>query len=414
MTPDEARAAGVLAGRAVAGTTRSVEHTHRALSSAALRLLRLAHVPRAPRLISTGVYFAVRSGGTLMGVVAGHAMARTIDPAAPPMASTPRGSRLQSALNGAVGDGLDGATRALAVAMSLRSEGRDVPCDRTCLTAAFPHATSRVVLFVHGLCHDENAWTPPPDELTQLPRASFGDQLAAETGVSTLFLRYNTGRHVSENGADLAALLDGLTEAWPVPITELTLVGHSMGGLVIRSACADAVRRGAAWPDLTGLVVTIGTPHTGAPLEQVAAATARLLEKSEVTRGVARAFHARSAGIKDLRRGYTSDAEWAECDQDLCAHDHRQDLPPLESADHLVIAATVTTDPAHPLGRAIGDILVRTDSAHGRHPGGRDIGFPADAGRVLGGITHLGLLHDPRVYEEIRSRLADPPGDPLH
>jgi hypothetical protein len=99
--------------------------------------------------------------------------------------------------------------------------------------------------------------------------------------------------------------------------------------------------------------------------------------------------------------------EWADCDQDTCAHDHRRHEPPLETAEHLVVASTVTRDPRHPLGRAVGDILVRTDSAHGLAPDGRHVGFPSQSEHTVGGVTHLGLLHDPRVYEHLRARIAD-------
>jgi hypothetical protein len=401
MTPDEARAAAALAGHAVAGAARTVEITHQAVSS---RVLARLGLPQGPGLIRTGVYAAVRRAGPLVGAAAGHAAAARIDPAAAPVAATPRGGRLQAAVNGAVGDHLVNAVSPLAVRMSLRCNGRDVRCDREGLAAAYPDALPRVAVFVHGLCHDENAWTPPADAVTGSARPSHPERLATDTGLTSVVLRYNTGRHVSQNGAELAHLLSELCAAWPVPLTDLVLIGHSMGGLVIRSACAEAGRSDAVWPSSTRLVVTLGTPHTGAPLEQFAAATARQLDRVEVTRGLARLFHARSSGIKDLRRGYTSAAEWSGCDQDSCPHDHRVATPPLDSADHLVVASTVTRDPRHPVGRAVGDILVRTGSALG-HPGDdRGIGFHAGSGHVVGGVTHLGLLHDPRVYAAIRAR----------
>jgi len=61
--------------------------------------------------------------------------------------------------------------------------------------------------------------------------------LRDDLGYSPVFLRYNTGLHVSVNGRTLAEILELLQDQWPVPITELVLIGHSMGGLVARSAC---------------------------------------------------------------------------------------------------------------------------------------------------------------------------------
>ncbi len=403
MTPEEARAAGVLAGQAIAGATRTVELTHLAISGLALRTLGL---PQAPGLVRSGVYAVVRSAGPIVGAAAGHAAASRLAPDALPFAASPRGGRLQGALNGAVGDHLDETASAFAVRMSLRRDGHDLPCERAALARAYPSASPRVAVFVHGLCHDENAWTPPPDASSGLAVPSHGERLEVDTGVTSLFLRYNSGRHVSENGTDLSRLLSELCDAWPVPVTDLVLIGHSMGGLVIRSACNEGLRTDAPWLGATRLIINLGTPHTGAPLERVAAATGRVLERAAITRGLARLFHARSAGIKDLRRGYVSTAEWANCDQDTCPHDHRTHTAPLGTADHLLVAATVTADPEHPLGQALGDILVRTDSALGHCPDGRGLGFPADSGRILGGVTHLGLLHDPATYEQIRDRLV--------
>jgi pimeloyl-ACP methyl ester carboxylesterase len=405
VTPEEARAAGALAGRAVAGAAGSVAHTHRVIASGVLHGLGLAPAARAHHLFTAPIYAAVRTAGPLVGAVAGHAAAHRIDPDSAPVAATPTGSRLQAALNGAVGDGLDEASSALAIRMSLRCNNVDVDCEVVPLSAAYPEPSSRLVLFVHGLCHDENAWTPLADAATGLAGPSYAEQLVLDTDVTALLLRYNTGRHVSENGADLARLLGRLVQSWPVPVTELTLVGHSMGGLVIRSACVEGGRSDALWLELTRLVVTLGTPHTGAPLERFAAATARLLERHEATRGIARLFHLRSAGIKDLRHGLISTLEWTDCDQDACGEDHRRHTPALATADHLIVGSTVTADPQHPLGRACGDILVRTDSALGHSPDGRRIGFAAESSRIYGGLTHFDLLHDPAVYEQLRYRL---------
>ncbi|MBK9739001.1 MAG: hypothetical protein IPO93_05730 [Actinobacteria bacterium] len=407
MTPEEARAAATLAGRAVAGVANTVETTHEALADWTLRTLGRDR-PLGPwRMIHKGTYAAIRTAAPLVGTAAGHAASRLIDPAAPSVATTPRGSIIQGALNGAVGSDLHSASSALAVRMSLRTGNRDVACERGDLSAAYPDASSQLVVFVHGLCHDENAWTPRPDPDSGAPRPSFAERLADDTSATALLLRYNTGRHISENGRDLSHLLHDLFREWPVPVTSLVLVGHSMGGLVIRSACAQARPAGSPWLGVTRLVATIGTPHTGAPLERFAAATERRLASTDLTRGLARICHARSAGIKDLRRGYIHVVEWADCDQDTCAHDHRRHEPPLETAEHLVVASTVTRDPRHPLGRAVGDILVRTDSAHGLAPDGRHVGFPSQSEHTVGGVTHLGLLHDPRVYEHLRARIAD-------
>ena len=77
-------------------------------------------------------------------------------------------------------------------------------------------------------------------------------------------VRYNTGLHVSENGRGLARLLDEMVEEWPCQLEELVLIGHSMGGLVARSAC----HYGASWTDRVRHVFCLGSPHLGADLEK--------------------------------------------------------------------------------------------------------------------------------------------------
>ncbi len=138
---------------------------------------------------------------------------------------------------------------------------------------AYPNAKPRVVVFVHGLCETDDAWKGIPARPT--PRhVPYGHRMEIELGYTPVYLRYNTGRHISENGRDLALLLEDLVRAWPVPIHEITLVGHSMGGLVARSAChygADS-----ACVAKVRHVFTLGTPHRGAPLEQAANAASAL------------------------------------------------------------------------------------------------------------------------------------------
>ena len=57
----------------------------------------------------------------------------------------------------------------------------------------------------------------------------------AVDGVTPVYLRYNPGRHISENGRDLAHRLQALVDAWPVPVEAISILAHSMGGLVSRS-----------------------------------------------------------------------------------------------------------------------------------------------------------------------------------
>jgi pimeloyl-ACP methyl ester carboxylesterase len=257
----------------------------------------------------------------------------------------------------------------------------------------FPRATPRLVVFVHGLMETEHAWRLGG-------RASYGDRLARELGVTPVELRYNTGRHISENGRSLAALLDGLVAGWPVDVAEIALVGHSMGGLVARSACHHAAQAGRPWVTRVRHVVSLGSPHLGAPLAQGTHYAAHALHALPETRPFARFLRRRSAGIRDLRQGSLVDADWAGRDPDELRAVACAEVPLLPGATHCFVSATVTRDARHPLGRLLGDTLVLTASATGR-------------GETLhvGGAHHLALLNHPAVYAQLRAWLQAAAGE---
>ncbi len=73
-------------------------------------------------------------------------------------------------------------------------------------------------------------------------------------------------------------------DRWPVELEEIALVGHSMGGLVARSACHLGAVRGDRWTRLVRQTVTLGSPHMGAPLEQLVHRGSAHLHKLPETR----------------------------------------------------------------------------------------------------------------------------------
>ncbi|HEX6488273.1 MAG TPA: alpha/beta hydrolase [Candidatus Dormibacteraeota bacterium] len=304
------------------------------------------------------------------------ATARTATPATDlrPLSDGRRGRFAIAAINGFLGDRLVSNGNELAIRMSLRKDGADLPVSTTALAEAFPAAGSRVAVFIHGLAENEEAW-----------RGAFGSQLELDLGITPLYIRYNSGLEVSRNGADLAGLMESLVRAWPVELTKLYLVGHSMGGLVARSAVHIAQRSAQRWPNLLVHLVTLGTPHSGAPLEKAVHLAAWALRQVPEAAAVAEVLDLRSAGIRDLRHGYV-------------------DPPSAETPStygQTYVAATVTRSPGHPLGWIVGDLLVRSASAHGRH-GSRSVSI---AGRHVGSLTHFDLLDHPSVYECVRAAL---------
>ena len=181
-----------------------------------------------------------------------------------PLSATPRGGLGIAVLNGLVGDRLERDGSPLAQPMAVRVDGLPVAPQRAELAEAFPAATPRLVVFLHGLMESERGWRLGARE----GREDYGTQLARDLGVTPVYVRYNSGRHISENGRSLAELLEAVVDAWPVEVEEVALVGHSMGGLVARSACHIAALDGARWVGHVRKVVSLGSPHMGAPLEQ--------------------------------------------------------------------------------------------------------------------------------------------------
>lgn len=412
---DDLRGAAAIAGSGLAATAATIRDTHQAIAG---RVFRLIGKPATPtRLIHDGisktVYASVGGGLQAISYAAGHisglvASQRQPDPASyRSLSDRRRGNAVVGALNGAWGDSFERWQNPLTIEMAPRVNGHDVPLTRSGLAAAYPDATGDVVVFVHGLCETDASWFLGARDHYGDPRSSHGSRLAAEIGVTPIYLRYNTGRHISDNGEALDQLLTKLVARWPTTIERLTLVGHSMGGLVIRSACiADGVR-GQDWLPLVRRIVYLGSPHLGAPLEVAATSAALALRRLPETRPLATALASRSVGIKDLRYGDVAAADW----RDLTDADARRPepdicLPLLDSADHYYIGATLTQRQDHPVARIFGDALVTFPSASGAGPK-RSLGLDVDRGRHLGGLHHFDLLNHPRVWALLRDWLVE-------
>jgi pimeloyl-ACP methyl ester carboxylesterase len=239
--------------------------------------------------------------------------------------------------------------------------------------------TERLAVFLHGLCETEDAWW-----LGVRRHTPYGVRLQRELGWTPVYIRYNSGRTTSDNGRRLAQLLAELTEAWPVPVEEIALIGHSMGGLVARCACHEGVDE--PWISRVRHVFMLGTPHRGAPLEKAAKATAGRLEMLPETRALATALNARSVGIKDLCE---------DCD-----------IPYLPSANQYFVSATLSRDASAPAGRLVGDLLVLPASAWDHGGRGRRLTFPLDHYRHVGHANHFQLLNHPAIYDQIRQWLT--------
>ncbi len=402
MTPAELRAAGRLGGRAAAEVASRVEQVHRAVAARAFGPA--GHAGTPARLIhdsvSRGVYACVRGSVATAGAISGEIVS-LLRIGGQPAGRAPGGNLALAALNAIAGDRLGPDLDPLTIRMAVRANGHDVDLTAQELAVAFPRATPRLAVFLHGLAETEDSWQRRGGESDP-----YGRRLRAELGYTPVYVRYNTGLHVSDNGRDLAALLDRLMAAWPVQADELLLVGHSMGGLVIRSACHYGQQETGAWPERVRHIFYLGSPHLGAPAARAAGLAGFALGQLAETRPFVTLVNGSSSGIKDLRYGYVLDADWADCDQDTCLRDHRAEVPLLAGARHYMISATVTADPGHPVGAVVGDLLVQPSSAHGRR---QRIPFAASSTRGLGGLHHFDLLNHPAVWAAMRGLLDEAP-----
>jgi pimeloyl-ACP methyl ester carboxylesterase len=401
MQPEEVTALGELAGDAVAGLAGHIREVHEGIATRVWKSVgpmatpaRLAH-----DRLATAVYAGV---GHSLGAAA-RAGARALSARTPhdaPSLERTRAARIAvAALNGAFGDRLAQTSNILAWPMTLRAHGSDVAVDRSALARAYRNASPRIVLFAHGLCETDEAW-----RLYQSRCTPYGARLETELGYTPLYLRYNTGRHISENGRELSALLSCLLDEWPVEIEEIALVGHSMGGLVSRSATHYG--GGAEWVKRVRHVFTLGSPHRGAPLEVAAFAACAAMRQLPETTPLANALNNRSAGIKDLGRGYLVDEDWREHDPEAFLQRTGHEVPFLKSANHYFVAATVTRNANAPAGRAFGDMLVLRASAWAHGGRGEKLRFPVEHYAHVGGANHFELLNHPAIYEQIRSWLT--------
>jgi pimeloyl-ACP methyl ester carboxylesterase len=353
------------------------------------------------------VYWTIRGAAHGAGVAANVALAPLGDGALGADSPSPLPLDLAiAALNGFVGDHLEQRRNGLRIEMELRHAGRRLPLEPAALARAYPAAGPKLAIFVHGLACNEAVWRFYAEEHYGDPDTSYGSLLARDLGYSPVYVRYNSGLHVSENGARLDERMARLVRAWPVPVEEIALVGHSMGGLVVRSACHTGRRRAAGWVDAVRHVVCLGTPHLGAPLEKFGNLAGWALGGLDVTRPLARLVNGRSAGIKDLRFGYLVEEDWRGRDPDALLEDNRHDIPFLDSATHYFVAATLTRSPHHPVALLLGDTLVRFPSASGRGaPLARRIPFRDEHGRHVGAMSHMRLLNHPAVYTQLRAWL---------
>jgi pimeloyl-ACP methyl ester carboxylesterase len=381
------RGATRLAFDATAGLVGVVERMH---STVQRRPPPVGAALNRPTKGITGlVYRSVRGGVRLIGAGVDVSLASVVM-FLPQREPPPGREALRAAVNGVYGDHLVRTGNPLAIEMSLRARGRAV--DVTDPGASYREAdghvpTSKLLVLVHGLCLNELHWRRAGHD--------HGAALADEFGYSPLYVRYNSGLHIRDNGRALAALLESLVRNWPVAVQELCIIGHSMGGLVARSACWWADEHGHDWLSRLGKLVFLGTPHQGAPLERGGNGLDFILDLSPYSAPLTRLGKTRSAGIQDLRYG-------------AITADGLQSVPLPAGVACYAAAATLGKRRSLLADRLIGDGLVPLNSALGRHrTRSRALRIPKTRQWIGYEMGHLELLCRPEVYAQLRIWLQD-------
>lgn len=315
-------------------------------------------------------------------------------------AHSPQSVRVAAALNGVCGDHLEASSNPLAISMHFRnSRGEKLLQDSENLEVVIPDASSRIVVLVHGLCLSHEYWRGHNE-------GNLGTELQRAHGLTPLYLNYNTGRHISSNGKELSEQLQSLVEAWPVEVKELTLIGHSMGGLVIRSASWYGSELSLPWAELLKNALYLGSPHHGAALAKASHLLTFVMGKFRYASPFALGQHT-SAGIKDLRHGNLLDEDWQGFDQDDFHPDHRKPVPLQEGTRHYFIAATIGNSASDLPSTMVGDLLVRLDSAKGQHGDDlRKLSIRPENCRVFEKLNHLDLLDNKVVHDQMLEWLA--------
>lgn len=291
----------------------------------------------------------------------------------------------RSIANGVLGDKLNRWNNALSAPLTLH----DLHGKVLDLAALRDEAATGIVLFAHGLCLSELEWNNPE-------HAQLADELKSR-GYAIGYLRYNSGRAIFENGRDLAALLNTHIDKKSPP---LMLIGHSMGGLLFRSAWEQARCENHPWLQRISHAVFLGTPHHGSPLEKAGNLANALLSFTPYTLPLMRLGNIRSRGIKDLRYGCITQEE-SDITDDQRHRDPRSAIHPLPPHIRMLMISAAMKDPR---GKTLlGDGLVPVSSARGEH---QDPTLTLDSPKLhkthIEPLAHMSLLSDARVYAELR------------
>ena len=301
--------------------------------------------------------------------------------------------QLVNVLNGVMGDHLVNKNNPIALPMVLYDRYGQ------------PHngeISGRVAVLCHGLCLSHLSWQSFNNE-------GLGEEiLRSQPETTVLYLDYNTGQRISCNGRNLSQVLQTLTDNNP-NVSQIDLVGHSMGGLVARSALFYGKQEGLDWIKRVGNLVTLGSPHHGAILERIGFFVQDVIARLPFANALAKLGDLRSAGIIDLRHGSIRDADWMSLEgRSVLPQDFRHPARLPRHVNTYLVAATLME--GHYDSKAtslLGDGLVTIDSALGDHKGEHMLMVPEGRKAVFYGLGHMSLIYSKRVHKQVVAWLLD-------
>lgn len=307
-------------------------------------------------------------------------------------------------INGIFGDTLEKNKMGLQMALYVGDE--PVRLTTQVLEEMKHSPTGKICILAHGNCGSHQGWKFKGEN-----PLTYGTLLQQDFGFDPYFLRYNSGLHVSTNGKTLSNLIDQLIASHPQKINEILLVGHSMGGLVFRSACHYGQKGKREWVGLVKKVFYLGSPHLGTHVEKIGKITTSILKQipSPITKGIATVGNWRSAGIKDLRHGFLTDEEWQMKEADDLFYLHQKRIPLLKGTDHYLICGTISKVKNSKMGRLFGDGMVSPSSAMGQGFFSDDIPFLKKHCKIIPGVSHNQLLKSKKVYSQIKKFIPQTP-----
>jgi hypothetical protein len=265
-------------------------------------------------------------------------------------------------INGLHGDSMDEKGHKALIKMSFRHKSLDINLKDIKEKFKLADNEGKLIIMVHGLMNDETIWHSNPEDLIQ----RMGTFLEKQNKANILYIRYNTGRHISQNGRDFSSLIQNLIDTFKNYIKELTIISHSMGGLVTRSAGYYAEKSGHNWLSKLKNVFLIGVPNEGSYLARVAHMAQYFLRKFDPTENdtIAKFFEIRSNGIKDLSFGFLVDEDWQNPNYEREKKVKATKVYPVPNVEYYLVAGTVSTkSEKKKIFTFFGDGLVEKQSA---------------------------------------------------